>query len=71
MARALVSDPPLLVADEPTGNLDTETGAALLSLLLELRKRHGTTILVATHNDDVAHLADRILRMRDGQLVPA
>lgn len=69
VARALVSDPPLLVADEPTGNLDTETGAALLSLLLELRKRHGTTILVATHNDDVAHLADRVLRMRDGRLV--
>jgi putative ABC transport system ATP-binding protein len=71
VARALVSDPPLLVADEPTGNLDTETGAALLSLLLELRVRHGTTILVATHNDDVAHLADRVLRMRDGNLVSA
>ena len=69
VARALVSDPPLLVADEPTGNLDTETGAALLSLLLDLQRRHGTTILVATHNDDVAHLADRVLRMRDGQLV--
>lgn len=71
VARALVSDPPLLVADEPTGNLDTETGAALLSLLLELRVRHGTTILVATHNNDVARLADRILRMRDGNLVAA
>lgn len=69
VARALVSDPPLLVADEPTGNLDTETGAALLSLLLDLRVRHGTTILVATHNDDIALLADRVLRMRDGQLV--
>jgi putative ABC transport system ATP-binding protein len=71
VARALVSDPPLLVADEPTGNLDTETGAALLALLLELRVRHGTTILVATHNHDVAHLADRVLRMRDGNLVTA
>ncbi|HEX6508753.1 MAG TPA: ABC transporter ATP-binding protein [Chloroflexota bacterium] len=69
VARALVSDPPLLVADEPTGNLDSETGASLMSLLLDLRSRLGTTILVATHNNDVAHLADRVLRMRDGNLV--
>ena len=71
VARALVSDPALLVADEPTGNLDTETGEALLSLLLELRIRHGTTILVATHNDEIARIADRVLRLRDGHLVPA
>ncbi len=69
VARALASDPPLLVADEPTGNLDTETGASLMALLLDLRRRHGTTILVATHNDDVAHLADRVLHMRDGRMV--
>lgn len=69
VARALVSDPPLLVADEPTGNLDSETGQSLMNLLLELRKRLGTTILVATHNQEVARLADRVLRMRDGQLV--
>ena len=71
VARALVSDPPLLVADEPTGNLDTETGQALLSLLLELRTRHGTTMLVATHNDEIARIADRVLRLRDGLLVSA
>jgi putative ABC transport system ATP-binding protein len=69
VARALVSDPPLLVADEPTGNLDSETGTALMDLLLELRARLHTTILVATHNDAVAARADRILRLRDGQLV--
>jgi putative ABC transport system ATP-binding protein len=69
VARALVIDPPLLVADEPTGNLDSDTGAALMRLLLDLRERLGTTILVATHNDQVASVTDRILRMRDGRLV--
>jgi putative ABC transport system ATP-binding protein len=71
VARALVSDPPLIVADEPTGNLDTDTGDALIHLLLDIRTRLGTTILVATHNNDVAARADRVLRMRDGQLVQA
>jgi putative ABC transport system ATP-binding protein len=64
-----VADPPLLVADEPTGNLDSDTGAALMQLLLDLRTRLGTTILVATHNDAVAARADRVLRLRDGRLV--
>jgi putative ABC transport system ATP-binding protein len=71
VARALVSDPPLIVADEPTGNLDTETGEALMALFLDIRSRLGTTILVATHNNDVAAHTDRVLRMRDGRLVPA
>lgn len=69
VARALVTEPPLLVADEPTGNLDSETGAALMDLLLDIRARLGTTILVATHNDAVAARADRVLRLHDGQLV--
>lgn len=69
VARALVVDPPLVVADEPTGNLDSETGQALMDLLLDIRTRLGTTILVATHNDAVAAHADRILRLRDGRLV--
>jgi putative ABC transport system ATP-binding protein len=69
VARALVADPPLLVADEPTGNLDTDTGHALMALLHDIRDRLGTSILVATHNDDVAAQADRILRLRDGMLV--
>lgn len=71
VARALVVDPPLLVADEPTGNLDSETGAALIELLLDVRTRLGTTILVATHNDSVAARADRVLRLHDGRLVPS
>ena len=69
VARALVTDPPLLVADEPTGNLDSETGGALMDLLLDLRTRRGTSILIATHNDAVAKRADRVLRLRDGQLI--
>jgi putative ABC transport system ATP-binding protein len=69
VARALVTDPPLLVADEPTGNLDSETGAALMDLLLDIRSRLGTTILVATHNEVVAAHADRVLRLHDGELV--
>jgi putative ABC transport system ATP-binding protein len=69
VARALVADPPLLIADEPTGNLDTETGATLMELLLHVRAALGTSILLATHNNDVAALADRTLRLRDGHLV--
>jgi putative ABC transport system ATP-binding protein len=69
VARALVSDPSMIVADEPTGNLDTETGDALMRLLLDIRARLGTTILVATHNDAVAARADRVLRLRDGLLI--
>ena len=70
VARALVTDPPLLVADEPTGNLDTATGEALVDVLLDVRARHGTTVLVATHNDALARRADRVLRVRDGRLDP-
>jgi putative ABC transport system ATP-binding protein len=69
VARALVSDPSMIVADEPTGNLDTETGDALMRLLLDIRARLGTSILVATHNDAVAARTDRVLRLRDGLLI--
>jgi putative ABC transport system ATP-binding protein len=68
VARALITDPALLVADEPTGNLDTATGEALVEVLLEVRRDHGTTVLVATHNDALARRADRLLRVRDGML---
>ncbi len=68
VARALITDPALLIADEPTGNLDSETGDALVHLLLDLRERRGTSILLATHNPAVAAQADRILSMRDGLL---
>ena len=66
IARALANEPRLLLADEPTGALDSETGARILGVLDDVRRRHGTTILLVTNDDDVAHTADRVLRLRDG-----
>jgi putative ABC transport system ATP-binding protein len=66
-ARALVNDPSLILADEPTGNLDTETGHDIM-LLFESLYRQGNTLLVVTHEEDIAHHARRILRLRDGKL---
>ncbi len=68
IARALANDPKLLLADEPTGALDSVTGAQIVELLLSLRDRRGTTILLVTNDASVAELADRILRLRDGRL---
>jgi putative ABC transport system ATP-binding protein len=69
IARALVHEPALLVADEPTGNLDSENGARVLALLAELNRELQITILLATHAQEVAAAAGRVLRMRDGRLV--
>ena len=69
IARALVNDPVLLLADEPTGNLDSETGGEILELLLELRERRGMTVIVATHDAQIASRCDRILRLLDGRVV--
>jgi putative ABC transport system ATP-binding protein len=69
VARALVNDPGLLLADEPTGNLDSATGAELMRLLLELRAERGMTVLVATHDPVVASLCDRVVRLADGRVV--
>jgi putative ABC transport system ATP-binding protein len=66
IARALANEPRLLLADEPTGALDWETGAQVLELLGSLRVRRGMTVLLVTNDDDVAARADRILRLRDG-----
>lgn len=68
IARALVHDPMLLLADEPTGNLDEETGELVLNLLLELTRTAGKTLIMATHNPTIAHLADRVFVVHDGQL---
>jgi putative ABC transport system ATP-binding protein len=68
IARALVWDPGLLLADEPTGNLDSRTGAAILDLLLQLRDERGTTILLATHDPVVAARCDRLIRLQDGHV---
>jgi putative ABC transport system ATP-binding protein len=70
IARALANDPRLLLADEPTGALDSETGAQVLSLLRRLRGERGMTVLLVTNDDDVAATADRTLRLRDGRLIP-
>ncbi|HEX8029193.1 MAG TPA: ABC transporter ATP-binding protein [Vicinamibacterales bacterium] len=67
IARALVHQPTLLVADEPTGNLDSENGANVLSLIAELNKELGVTVLLATHAADIAAAAKRVLRMKDGR----
>jgi putative ABC transport system ATP-binding protein len=69
IARALVGRPSLLLADEPTGNLDSHTGAEILDLLLGLREEHGMTIIVATHDRQVAARCDRMIRLRDGKIV--
>jgi ABC-type lipoprotein export system ATPase subunit len=66
IARALANAPRLLLADEPTGALDSETGSRVLAVLDDVRRRHGTTILLVTNDDDVAATADRVLRLRDG-----
>ncbi len=66
IARALANEPRLLLADEPTGALDSETGGHVLELLDRVRARRGTTILLVTNDDDVAARADRALRLRDG-----
>jgi putative ABC transport system ATP-binding protein len=71
IARALVNDPVVLLADEPTGNLDSKTGADLMELLLELRTQRGTTVVVATHDDAIANRCDRIVHLRDGSVVGA
>ena len=68
IARALANEPRLLLADEPTGALDGETGGQILALLRRLRDEHGTTILLVTNDGGVAAEADRTLRIRDGML---
>ena len=69
IARALVNHPALLLADEPTGNLDTENSTAVLSILQGLNKRLGQTILMITHDPEAAAYADRTVTMRDGRVV--
>jgi len=71
IARALANGPRLLLADEPTGALDSATGGQIIELLLSLRARRGMTILLVTNDEDVAELADRTLRIRDGRVEAA
>jgi putative ABC transport system ATP-binding protein len=69
IARALVTDPPLLLADEPTGNLDTRTSLEVLALLQRLNRSRGITIILVTHEHDIAACASRVVTMRDGLVV--
>ncbi|HSO00490.1 MAG TPA: ABC transporter ATP-binding protein [Candidatus Nanopelagicales bacterium] len=68
LARALVLSPKLILADEPTGNLDTVTSEAMHQLFFEVNRKHGTTIVVVTHNLTFAQSMPRVVRMRDGQI---
>jgi macrolide transport system ATP-binding/permease protein len=69
IARALINTPGLLLADEPTGNLDTKTSHEIMQTLVRLNRQHGVTIVVVTHEPDIAAYADRVVTMRDGRIL--
>ena len=68
VARAIAGRPAIVLADEPTANLDHETGASVIELMHELNREHGTTFLYSTHDPELIRLADRVIRLRDGRL---
>jgi len=68
MARALIHEPALIVADEPTGNLDESTGEMIMQLLFDLNRESGSTLLLVTHDNDLAARCDRTLRLNEGKL---
>jgi putative ABC transport system ATP-binding protein len=69
IARGLVKDPPLMLCDEPTGSLDVESGIAILELLREVTREGDRSVLIVTHNAVTAKMADRVIRLRDGQVI--
>jgi ABC-type lipoprotein export system ATPase subunit len=69
IARALMNQPKILLADEPTGNLDSVNGAAIIELFEAIRKEFGTTIVVVTHDAQIAARADREIRLKDGLII--
>jgi putative ABC transport system ATP-binding protein len=68
--RALVNDPEIVIGDEPTGNLDSATGNHILDMLLGLNKREGKTLIIVTHDADIARMADQVIAIKDGIIVP-
>jgi putative ABC transport system ATP-binding protein len=69
IARALAKDPPILLADEPTGNLDFRMGQKVLRVMQDLNRQEGRTVILVTHNTAIGGMADRVVRLRDGQIV--
>lgn len=69
IARSLINNPQILLADEPTGNLDTQTGNEIMKIFQKLNKEMGLTIVMVTHEDEIAEYASRIIRMRDGRQI--
>ena len=69
IARALANDPPVVLADEPTGNLDSGTGKQVIELLMKVNRQHGRTLVLVTHDHDLAAMADEIIALRDGRIV--
>ena len=69
VARALVNNPAIILADEPSGNLDTESAENLHNLFFQLRDQFGQTFVIVTHNEDLAEMADRKLLMQDGKII--
>ena len=69
LARALVAEPKLVLADEPTGNLDGETGRQVIALLFDLARRQSTTLILITHDNALAERCDRMIRLEDGRVV--
>ena len=69
ICRALINDPEIILADEPTGNLDSASGKQVLEILRRLREEQGKTVILVTHSQEGAAMADRVVRMRDGRLL--
>jgi len=69
IARALVNEPDILLADEPTGNLDSVTGTAIMEILMHLNKEHGGTVIIVTHDEELARKTNRIIKLFDGKII--